>query len=313
VTPSPFEVERLTEVDPRTIWPNEERDFTPWLGSHLDELSHAIGLELTKVEEEGPVGDFRADLVCEDVETNTLVVVENQLEESDHSHLGKLLVYAAGRGAKAVVWISPDFRDEHTQAIEWLNSLSKADVSFFAVRLRVLRIKDSPPAISLDVIAGPSEWQKTDAESALTPSQILRKEFFSRFLAAAPESLKGGSRKAPIAHWLGLSSGKSSFRYILSLVENRARAALEVETGDRDTTKRIFDRFHARRAELEQIFGGELKWDKGPDKLRSSIGVETSFTLKDRNTWDPAIAWSIDVLTKLKATFGPLIATEQEA
>lgn len=314
MAPTTVAVERLTEIDPREIWPSEERDFTPWLAKHLDELSHAVGMELQLVEQEGPVGDFRSDLVCRDVESKVVVVVENQLDASDHPHLGKLLTYAAGRGARAVIWISPEFRDEHSQAVEWLNSLSRADVSIFAVRLRVLKIGSSPPAISLDVVAGPSTWQKTDAESTLTPTEKLRKEFFGRFLERAPRPLIGRASKPPIANWLGLGSGKSSFWYELTLLSgNRLRASLMIETGDRDTTKRIFDRFLARRVDVERAFEGPLDWEKSPENLRSWVGTHNPVVLTDKSTWDPAIGWAIDVLQRLKSTFGPMIVAEKEA
>lgn len=305
-------VEKLIDMNPREIWPTEDRDFTPWLAKHLDDLSAIISMDLQLIEKEAPVGGFRSDLVCKELGTESSVIVENQLEESDHDHLGKILTYAAGREARTVVWISTSFRDEHVQAIRWLNTISREDVSFFGVRLRAVKIGTSQPAMDLTVVVGPSDWEKTGAESSLTESDKLRREFFGQIIAAVPTQLRGNVTK-PATHWQSFSSGKSSCWYQLEPVgKEKILAAMMIDTGNRDETKRAFERFELLKSQVEHQFGESLEWNKSPGTNRSWIGVKHPFAVKDRATWEPAIAWSIERLTRLKAVFGPLIQGDHD-
>ena len=127
------ELGKLKRIDPRSVWPREDHDFTPWLRDHIELLSEAVGLELDLVETESPVGSFAVDLYAKDLNTGGWVIIENQLEQTDHSHLGQLMTYAAGKEAGAVIWISPRFRDEHRQALDWMNEITGDTVSFFGI------------------------------------------------------------------------------------------------------------------------------------------------------------------------------------
>jgi hypothetical protein len=151
---------RLEPVDPRQAWPDEARNFTPWLADNLDLLSEQLGLALELREKEHPVGRYSLDILAEDV-GGRIVIIENQLAPSDHTHLGQLLTYCAGTDARVVVWVAPTFTDEHVAALEWLNSNTNADVGFFAVSLEVLRIGDSPWAPHFTVVTRPNALIKS--------------------------------------------------------------------------------------------------------------------------------------------------------
>ncbi len=129
---------QINHVDPRTVWQHEASAFTPWLSENLDRLSEALGLELELTEVEAPVGSFSLDLLAKDLSRDRVVIIENQLEGTDHDHLGKLLTYASGYDASVVVWIATQIRDEHRQAMDWLNSRTDSETEFFAVLLEVL-------------------------------------------------------------------------------------------------------------------------------------------------------------------------------
>lgn len=163
---SKIEMARLESIDDlRSIWPNEARNFTPWLAQqeNLDILGEAIGMDLTITESEATVGDFSADIVAEtavDGRDRAIVVIENQLEDTNHDHLGKIITYASGLGAKILVWVVSHARSEHRQAVKWLNEHTNSDVYVFLVEIQVLRIGDSKPAVRFDVIEEPNAWER---------------------------------------------------------------------------------------------------------------------------------------------------------
>jgi hypothetical protein len=145
---------KIERVPLRTVWKHEAYDFTQWLEENLDVLNEALDLTLTGAEREQSAGSFSVDLVAED-EAGGTVVIENQLEKSDHDHLGKLVTYLTALGAKTAIWIVAEPRPEHVGAITWLNESSSA--SFYLVKVEAIRIGESPPAPLLTLIVGPSE------------------------------------------------------------------------------------------------------------------------------------------------------------
>lgn len=150
----------LDQVDPRTVWPHEARNFTPWLLSNADRLGEALGLELELTTAEHAVGGFALDLIGRDLASGQVVIIESQLADSNHTHLGQLLTYAAGTAAATIVWITTRLREEHRQALIWLNQQTSEDVHFFGVELQVVRIGDSAPAPLFKIVAEPNDWQK---------------------------------------------------------------------------------------------------------------------------------------------------------
>lgn len=151
-----LELGRLEQVDLREAWPNEAINFTPWLAENIDHLGDALGLDLEVREQEAAVGPFSLDLLVHDVNGDRPVVIENQLDATDHDHLGKLLTYAAGYDAHVVIWIGKTFREEHRAALDWLNSRTGESTSFFGVVVEVWRISSSTAAPHFSVVASPN-------------------------------------------------------------------------------------------------------------------------------------------------------------
>lgn len=143
----------LERVEVRVVWPSESKRFTPWLAKNLDLLSKAIGVSLELEAEEKPIGAFKADILAKDILSNSWVIIENQLERTDHSHLGQLLTYAAGLKAVTIVWVAASFADEHRAAIDWLNEITDTSVRFFALELELWKIGDSPYAPKLETVS----------------------------------------------------------------------------------------------------------------------------------------------------------------
>jgi hypothetical protein len=157
---------KIKKLNPRDIWPKEAKDFTPWLADNIGSLGEALGMELGLTDMEAAVGDFSLDLLAKDLGSGHTVIIENQLTQTDHDHLGKLLTYAAGYSASTVVWIAEVVRDEHRQALEWLNQRTDEDTQFFGVVIEVFKIDDSKPAYSFKPVVSPSEWQKAKRRHA---------------------------------------------------------------------------------------------------------------------------------------------------
>src|SRR3990172_10688855 len=209
---------RLERLDPRTVWP-QERQFSAWLAQdeNMALLNRALGLEIELVEQEVPVGDFAVDLLGKEVGSGHEVTIENQLGPTDHGHLGQLLTYAAGLDAKGVVWISPQFRDEHRQTIDWLNTQTAEEVSFFAVELELLQIDGSAPAPNFKLVAQPSEWQKqisAESKQGRSDRQIAYHEFFTDLLGRLKTLSPGYTTSSRVGYdsWMAFGAGRSGFR-----------------------------------------------------------------------------------------------------
>ena len=155
-TPNLAKIER---VDLREAWPNEARDFTPWLAENIAELGEALGMDLELQEREAAVGGYSLDVLATDLNQNRPVIIENQLETTNHTHLGQLLTYAAGYDANVIVWLTREFRDEHRQALDWLNQRTGEDTQFFGVVVELLRIGNSPYAPYFKLVATPNKWR----------------------------------------------------------------------------------------------------------------------------------------------------------
>ena len=178
---------KLQEIDIRDVWPHEQYDFSKWLSSeeNIQELGNVLNLSLTDVETEKYVGNYRCDILCKDEITGKVVLIENQLESTNHDHLGKILTYASGLDASVVVWIVASARDEHASAIEWLNKHTDDNISFFLIEIHAYKIGDSEPAPQFKIIEQPNDFSKTVKSIAknkeLNESQRCRLEFWTQF------------------------------------------------------------------------------------------------------------------------------------
>jgi hypothetical protein len=233
---------RIERLDPREVWKNEAGDLTPWLLDNLDVLAEALGIEIIPTQREVRVGDFKLDILGEDPAGNP-IIIENQLEATDHSHLGQLIVYASGLEAAVVVWLTPRFRDEHRRALDWLNERTDENVNFFGVELDLVRIGASPPAPSFRLLAQPNDWQEAEKSQTGVPDKArARHDFFVETLETVA-ALKPGFHPPKVGHdnWVSMASGPFGYYAISFAAGNRFRAEVYLDTGQQSSTKALFD------------------------------------------------------------------------
>ena len=265
---------RLEPAKVREYWLDEARDFTPWLAKeeNLDLLGETIGMSLELVGKEMPVGPFKADIVAREDE-NT-VIIENQLDATDHKHLGQLLVYAAGRSAATVVWVAKSVTDEYRKVIDWLNE--ETNVNFWALEIELWRIGDSPVAPKFNVVCEPNELTKTpDGPSGeLSETKLLQLDFwkgFSEYLETSGSSFN--ARKAQPAHWYDLPIGTTRAHiYLNALVTFRPGVAcgLYIKTSQ---SALIYERLSEQRETIDaELDIGDIDWDPIPTRSRVASG-----------------------------------------
>lgn len=297
----------LERVDPRVIWADEARDFTPWLVENIRTLSDALGMDLEVAESEGVVGGFRVDIVCNDLATGKPVVIENILGSTDHDHLGKLITYAAGRNARAAILIATDFRDEHCKALEWLNEVSGKDHLFFGVKAEVLRIGDSLPAPNFDLIVQPNEWANEVTSPTPSPKLKAYEGFFTGLLAKVKQRLPGftSASKGLPQSWFSFPAGRTGFVYSVAFRrQSKMSVDLYIDVGDADKNKAVFDRFFSEKDAIEAEFGQALSWERLDNFRASRIAVyEPGSIDDDPQTLDNLGDEAVQLLDKFTRAF----------
>ena len=302
---------RIERVDLRQVWPHEAYDFTRWLGENLDILSEELGVVLADAETESTAGDFSVDVVAKD-EADRTVVIENQLERSDHDHLGKLLTYFAMMNADAAVWIVSDARPEHVSAVSWLNENSEAD--FCLVQVEAIRIAESPPAPLLRRIVGPSPETREARrkKQEMSEGDTLRYQFWEELLdRAAGKTNLHASVSPSKGAWIATGGGVSGLLLSYVIAREWGRVELYIDRGQdsRDTNKSIFDQLHAAKDEIEADFTESLHWERLDDAraCRISYRAKNGGYLSDREYWPGIQDAMIDAMIRLEKALRPHI------
>ncbi len=257
---------KLKKVNLRNVWVNEAKDFTGWLSDNLDMLSDHIDCELSLLEREKKTGSFSADIFAEGPNGET-VVIENQLEKTDHDHLGKLVTYLSNLTAKIAIWITSHPRLEHITAINWLNEISPADTSFFLVKVEAYTIGDSEPAPLFTTICGPSPEAKEIGEQKqdLAERHLKRIEFWKQLLDKAKEINPLHANVSPSKdNWVTAGAGKSGMGWSYSITMDKGSVELFIDRGPdkKEETDQIYEVIVSDREKIEEAFGDTLEWDK---------------------------------------------------
>ena len=305
---------KLERVPLREAWKHEAGDFTPWLAeqANLNTLAEALGLsELELVATEHWVGDFKLDILCTDGEDQ--VIIENQLEKTNHSHLGQLIAYAAGVGAKKVIWVAESFRPEHSAALQFLNENTTEALAFFAVVVELWRIGDSPLAPKFEVAVKPNDWVKSGREQARavstsSPTKQLQQKFWTALierLAATQPQIRPQTPRPQ--HSLNNSIGRAGFG--LNITANTRDERLGVELWiPGASAKKHFSNLLTQKKEIETSLGFELDWQELPDSKACRIASwNPNAPLEDEARWPAYIDWIVQRLVKMNQVLRPIV------
>lgn len=299
---------RLVEVDVRELWQHEQYDFSNWLAKeiNLEYLNDILGLTLTDVDKEVYVGPYRCDLVAKDETTGITVIVENQLEATNHDHLGKIITYASGLDAKVVVWIVKEAKEEHRAAIEWLNNNTNNDINFFLIEIHAYKIGDSCPAPKFEVVEKPNDFvkrSKTKSEdNELNKRQSERLAFWEQFNQTVVNRGKPFNiRKASTDFWYDVALGTSEAHIAINLINKDGNIVVEVYIND---SKVLFDKLFENREEIEKQLGLALVWDRLDNKKASRIKYRISgLNFDDHSNYDALMNQTIDLVIKMRDVF----------
>lgn len=304
---------RLQRVPLREVWRHEALDFTTWLQENYDLLNDVMDISLANVEREQSAGSFSVDLVGEDEDGYT-VIIENQLEKSDHDHLGKLLTYVSAFDAKTGIWIVAEPRPEHVTAVSWLNESTAA--SFYLIKMEAIRIEQigtdnpSPPAPLLTLIVGPSETSKEVGvkKKEWAEREVLRHQFWTELLEKARARTDLHANISPGRDsWAGAGGGRSGLAFNYNIHQHSARVEFYIDSRDSEWNKAAFDFLHSAKDEIEEVFGEQLDWQRLDSKRASRICTILEIGgLRDDN-WPEIQEAMIDAMVRLEKTFRPYI------
>ena len=288
-----MQIAKIHKVPLREIWKREDKDFSAWLEENIDYLNDIFEFDISVESREEAVGPFRVDLWGED-NFGQRVIIENQLERTDHDHLGKVITYLTNLGANRAVWIAKEPREEHMRAIEWLNEITPDDITFYLVKVEAIRIGDHPVAApQFTIVQGPSvESKQIGAEKkAFAKRHHVRLEFWKEFIDKMNTSNNLCSNLSPGKdNWLGIALGWSGVSVNCVVSKNYARTEVYINRGDIDENKRVFDYFADRRDVIETEFGAPLEWERMDDKITSRIKFEKrDVDLNNREDWPAMI------------------------
>ena len=307
-----MKLEKIKEVDIRKVWAHEQYDFSKWLAAeeNIKELGDTLNLALTDVETEKFVGSYRCDIICKDELTGKSVLIENQLEQTNHDHLGKIITYASGLDASVVVWIVAEARQEHASAIEWLNKHTDDDLAFFLIEVHAYTIGESDPAPMFRIIEQPNDFARSvkavARQGELSDAQIKRQEFWTMFNDVIDQ--KGNpfnKRKATRDHWYTVAVGSSKCHISIDLVnkEHKIRVGLWI-TDNKD----MFDNMKAHQAEIEGAIGFPLEWDRLDNKKASVICANIpGLDFRRQENYPELMNKAIDMVLAEKKAFVPYI------
>ena len=306
---------KLQEIDIREVWTHEQYDFSKWLSAedNMQELGNVLNLSLSDIETEKFVGSYRCDILCRDEITGRVVLIENQLEQTNHDHLGKILTYASGLDASVVVWVVASARDEHASAIEWLNKHTDDSISFFLLEIHAYRIGNSEPAPQFKIIEQPNDFAKTvkriAQDKSVNESQSRRLEFWTQFNDILEQRGKPfNKRKATTDHWYSVAVGSSECQISIDLVNKDHKIRVGLWISD---NKDRFDYMRQHKEEIEAAMGFPLFWQRLDNKKSSLICTYIKgLDFKAQDNYPGLMNEAIDLVVKMRDVLKKYIQAE---
>lgn len=292
---------RLVDLPLRDAWANEARHFTPWLAENIDHLSEAIGIPLELTGTEVAVETFSADILARNPMDGTVVLIENQLETTDHTHLGQIMTYLAGLEAQTVIWIAPAFREPHLSAIRWLNKHTADGFSFFAVTARIVRIGDSPFAPIFEVKEKPNDWdrritaRRKETQTGNSALGDSRYAYWQAFMARHPAVGDIASRLS----YFGVVP-KQNDAVTVCIWIGQKEGGIFVRGRYGEDRQIILDHLAPHAEHLHQRLGVQIKNEK------SILSKSRGGSLSDPSTWPDLMDWQYAEMQRYVAAFDDL-------
>lgn len=284
------------QISPRKMWANEQLDFTPWLVEHIDELADIIGLDLEVVGREVSVGPYSADILAKDISSNDYVVIENQLEKTNHDHLGKSITYASALNAKTIIWIATDFTEEHKKAFDWLNDNTNEDLAFWAIQLELWEISDDTASMRFNIVCTPSSSVKTikSKTSNETETTKMQLEYWTKFRDKLQATKKINSLHTPRGqYWFDVSLGKSGI--FLSNICNTQKNIVGVRVYiSSKIVDAVYPKLEARKLEINKALGCVPEWNPNPNARDKTITLQYKTDLNDPQKVEDSLNWLVE-------------------
>jgi len=307
-----MELSRIEKVNLREVWTHEALDFSKWLAKkeNLELLSAEIGIDIVLIQTEASVGSFSVDILAEEENTGSKIVIENQLEVTDHDHLGKIITYASGYNAEIIIWIVKKVRDEHKQAVNFLNELTDERLNIFAIQMEVWKIGDSPYAPKFQIIAKPNDWAKaikkiSTSSQELSNTKMMQLEFWTSFNEYIDEQgIKFRVRKPRPQHWYSVSFGFSIVHVELTInsQSNKKVCAIYIPK-----VKELFYFLFENKNEIEKELGISLQWEEMSGKKASSIRLVEKTNFLNKESWKTDYDWFVLHTDKLQKVFSSYV------
>jgi hypothetical protein len=301
----------LKAVPARQKWTNEARDFTPWLASNISELNKALGLELEVENTEVAVGPYSADILAKDTGTGQYVVIENQLEKTNHDHLGKAITYASVLDASTIIWIATDFTEEHQKALDWLNDHTSDQISIFGVQVELWQIDNSNAALRFNIVSKPNQAVRQAARSKandeLSDNRKFQFEFWNKFKEKLAKTKKIPSLQTPRPqYWFDVSLGKSNIHISNTCNTDVNTVGVRVYIGNKiaDTMLPFLE---SKKTEIEKEIGQSLQWNPNPENRDKVILLLHATDFNDPIKVDEALDWLVENTIKFREIFSKLV------
>lgn len=299
-----MKLDKLKQIkDLRTIWPNEAKDFTPWLAKedNLAILSETIGIDIVLEERESPVGSFSLDIFAKEESSDRKIIIENQLEDTNHDHLGKLITYASGKDASVIIWIVKKARDEHRQAIEWLNAHTDKEIGFYLLEIELWKIGDSNPAPKFNIVERPNDWGKTVKQTSeltqIGTQQIKYWQAFNEYASKhQPFANSFNLRTAQAQNWYDIAIGTSVCHICLEAKRQKREATIGIYIGD---NKDFYRTLTCDKNAIEQKLNGEVVWKEANKAARFYLTKTIDFDNED--SWEDIFMWYCENALLLKS------------
>lgn len=292
--------------DLRSVWKHEATDFTTWLSDeeNLNTLGEEIGIDIELLSTEAKTGSFSTDILAVEANTNNKIIIENQLEATDHDHLGKIITYASGHDAKTIIWIVKEAREEHRQAIDWLNEHTDEEINIFLCKIELWKIGDSEIAPKFQIVSSPNNWSKTvkrSLDNEMSATAMLQYDYWTKVKDEIDKNYPTfNSRKPRGQHWYDIAIGSSLANISLHVIARTNEIKVVLWISD---SKELFDYLYDMKDEIESQLGYELDWISSENNKSSSILIVKNTDVHDESKWDENINWHLTKASEFYEVF----------